>query len=265
MSVEEFQLFVCKSLTDALRPESEVRKMLRDEGTVREPNNSELLVYVAYDVLWMRMLSHFRIARANLRIGAEYYKLPLTQRLYDTTKSEKMNSITAANRSEKLIRRLMMHGIRLQCLNKDNVTSLHKVMTQVFSNFHSPELLTIGNKSGICLSYTADLNENKAARKTYDKECKQILNAIGSDIYFWNIDNLKTVMKWMNMLKEGDKLTDFMTFMLVFIEGHKQALDFYPKQSEHNLDKLHLTPTENDELIFNKFLEAILQYRVKLY
>ena len=46
MSIEEFQLFVCNSLIDALRPECKVRRMLRDEGTVREPKNSELLVYV---------------------------------------------------------------------------------------------------------------------------------------------------------------------------------------------------------------------------
>ena len=198
------------------------------------------------------MLSLFGIARSkfntyNSRIGAEYYKLPLTQRLYDTvltaTKFEKMNSITAVDRSEKLIRRLMRHGIRLQFLNKDDVTSLHKVMTQVCSNFDSTEVLTVGNKSGICLSYNVDLSENKAARKAYDKNCEQILNANDSDIHIWNTDNLETVMKWMNTLKEGDKLTHFMTSMLMFIEGHKQALDFYSKQSEHNLDKFHLTPT----------------------
>ena len=66
------------------------------------------------------------------------------------------------------------------------------------------------------------------------------------------------------MLKEGDKLTHFMTSILVFIEGHKQVLDFYPKQSEHSLNKLHLTPTEIDEIIFNEFSEAVLQYCVKL-
>ena len=58
-----------------------------------------------------------RFTTSSLRIGSEYYKLLLTQRLYDTvltaTKSEKMNSVTAANRSEKLICRLMIHGIRL--------------------------------------------------------------------------------------------------------------------------------------------------------
>ena len=142
---------------------------------------------------------------SGVRLGAEYYRIPLTERIYDTfltsTRTERRKTLSAAKYAEKVWCKVIMYRIRLHSINKDNITPLHRVMTQVFSNFHSLELLTIGHKSGLSLSYTNDYSYNKKARASYEENCETFLNSVDSNVHFWNIENLETVMKWMNMLK----------------------------------------------------------------
>ena len=276
MSIREFQCYLSKSFVDQLKPNSELQTLLRDEGISRIPKNSELLVFIAAKMLRKFLDQQASCTRnckatfdtSGVRLGAEYYRIPLTERIYDTvltsTRTERQKTLSAAKSAEKVWHKVIMHGIRLQNLRKDNITPLHRIITQVFSNFHSPELLTIGNKSGLSLSYTNDYLYNKKARASCEENCETFLNSVDSNMHFWTIDNLETVMKWMNMLKEGDKLTHFMTAMLVYIKGHQQITDFYPKRKEHTLSKSQLKPTEKDENIFTEFCEVVYQYANKL-
>ena len=121
---------------------------------------------------------------------------------------------------ENLLRQLAIYCTRLQILNKSSITPLHKVMTQVFSNYHRRELVTFTHKIGSSLSYAYDLEQNKEAKEKFEETCTDFLNKIDSTTHFWNIDNLETMRKWESMLKHEEKVIHFMTAMLDYVDNY---------------------------------------------
>ena len=120
-------------------------------------------------------------------------------RLFDidltTNSSEIDTTLSDAKKAENLLRQLAIYCTRLQILNKSNITPLHKVMTQIFSNYHRWELVTFTHKIGSSLSYAYDLEQNKEAKEKFEETCTDFFNKIDSATHFWKIDNLETLRK----------------------------------------------------------------------
>ena len=242
------------------------------EGLQREPTASEIMFFSAAHHIKECLDNHASILREtktdfaiqNFRIGAEYHQIPVFMGLFDivitTNISEIDSTLSDAKKAENLLRQLAIYCTRLQILNKSNITPLHKVMTQIFSNYHRRELMTFTHKIGSSLPYVYDLEQNKEAKKKFEEACTDFFNKIDSTIHFWNLDNLETMRKWGSMMKHGEKVINFMTAMLDYVDNCHQTLDFYRQEDEHLQDISSLKYSSNDIEKRDKLGESVSNY-----
>lgn len=162
---------------NCIQPNSTLRKILISQGLSRDPLLSEILVYSVVEILRDSQLaqrnwqSRDRTISPNehFRVGREYAVIPLTDRLYDLvltrSDAERDGELSHSTVFERNLRRLHIHSIRTTITNKAT-TPLHSVLTQLFSNYHSRDLLTFTNKIGSSFSHSKECEDTIEAKKT---------------------------------------------------------------------------------------------------